>query len=103
MKKELKEKMMILSPIIAITFSWCMNRFLLAVISLVTIYLCISVSNVCRKHESLWLFVLSGIATIPANIQFSLVATEYFSYLWGGAVVFKLVYFPLAYSILLCV
>ena len=68
MKKEMKEKMMILSPIMAIGFSWCMNRFLLAVISLVSIFLCISVCSVCRKHESLWLFVLSGIATIPANI-----------------------------------
>lgn len=103
MKKEMKEKMMILSPIMAIAFSWCMNRFLLAVISLITVFLCISVCSVCRKHESLWLFVLSGIATIPANIQLSLIATEYFSYLWGDAVVFKLVYFPLAYSILLSV
>lgn len=103
MKKEMKEKMMILSPIMAIGFSWCMNRFLPAVISLVSIFLCISVCSVCRKHESLWLFVLSGIATIPANIQISFIVSEYFSYLWGDAFVFKLIYFPLAYSILLSV
>ena len=103
MKKEMKEKMMILSPIMAIAFSWCMNRFLLAVISIVAVFLCIGVCRVCRNHESLWLFVLSGIATIPANIQISLIATEYFSYLWGDALVFKVVYFPLAYSILLSI
>ena len=67
------------------------------------VFLCISLCSVCRKHESLLLFVLFGIATIPTNLQISLIATEYFSYLWGDAVVFKVVYFPLVYSILLSV
>lgn len=103
MKREMKEKVMILSPIMAISFSWCMNRFLLAVISLVTIFLCISICDICKKHESLWLFVLSGIATIPVNIQISLIASKYFSRIWGDAFIFNFIYFPLAYSMLLSI
>ena len=78
-----------------------MNRFLLTVILLIAIYLYIGICRSCRRHESLWLFVLAGIATIPVNIEISVHACEYFSYLLGDAFIFRVMCFPLAYAILL--
>lgn len=100
MKNEMKNKLIVLSPVMSAVFSWCTDHFLLAVISLIAIYFCISICSLCRKHENLWLFVLTGIAIIPANIEISMIACGYFFCPWGDAFVFKLCIFPLAYSIL---
>lgn len=103
MKDGIKTKLILLSPVITTMFSWCANRFLLTLLSLAAVFICISICSPCRRHENLWLFVLVGISTIPANIEISIYACGYFSYLWGEAPVLRIIYFPLAYAILLCI
>lgn len=53
MKRNMNNKLAMLSPIIIVIFSRFINRFLLTVILLIVIYLYISICNSCRKHESL--------------------------------------------------
>lgn len=101
MKRNMKNKLAVLSPMIFVIFSMFIDRFLLTVILLIAIYLYISICNLCRKHESLWLFVLVGIVTVPVNIEISIIICKYFSYFFGKAFVLNLIYFPLAYSVLL--
>lgn len=103
MNDGIKTKLILLSPVITTMFSWCANRFLLTLLSLAAVFFCISICPPCRKHENLWLFVLAGISTIPVNIEISIYACGYFSYLWGEALLLRIIYFPLAYAILLCI
>lgn len=103
MKDGIKTKLILLSPVITTMFSWCANRFLLTFLSIVAVFFCISICPPCRKHENLWLFVLAGISTIPANIEISIFACGCFSYLWGESPMLRIIYFPLAYAILLCI
>lgn len=103
MRNGMKEKMMIMSPVVVTGFSWCMNHYLLMVLSIFAIFFAISVCRSCKNHESLWLFVLAGAALIPANIRLSLYACDYFGYLWSDASIMKFIYIPLAFSMLLCI
>lgn len=103
MRNGMKEKLMLMSPVMATGISWCMNRYLLTVLSILAIFFVISVCRSCKNHESIWLFVFVGAALIPTNIRLSLHASEYFGYLWSDAAIMKFIYIPLAFSILLCI
>lgn len=103
MRNGMKERLMIMTPVVAVGFSWCMNQYILMILSMLAIFFAISVCGSCKNHENLWLFVLAGAALIPTNIRLSLYASDYFGYLWNDASIMKFIYIPLAFSILLSI
>lgn len=102
MMNRLKNKILIVSPILATGFSWSMNRYVLTIISILTIFFCIGACDVCRKRENLWLFVLVGISVVPVNLVMSMYVSDYLGYLWNGSFIMKIIYFSLIYAVLFC-
>lgn len=102
MKDGIEIKMVIVLLIITTLLSWFCNTLLTTLISLVGAFLGISLCSACRRHENLWLFILVGIVTIPANIDISIYSYDYFAYDHGEIPAFKILFFPLLYSGILC-
>ena len=102
MKDRIEIKLVIVLLIITTLFSWFCNTLLTTLISLVGAFLGISLCSACRRHENLWLFILVGIVTIPANIDISIYSCDYFAYDHGEIPVFKILFFPLLYAGILC-
>ena len=104
MKDRIEIKLVIVILILMITtmLSWFGNRLLMTLISIVGAFLGISLCSACRRHENLWLFILVGIVTIPANIDISIYSSDYFAYDHGEIPVFKILFFPLLYSGFFC-
>lgn len=102
MKDRIEIKLVIVILIITTMLSWFGNRLLMTLISIVGAFLGISLCSACRRHENLWLFTLVGIVTIPANIDISIYLYNYFAYDHGEILAFKILFFPLLYSGILC-
>lgn len=102
MKDRIEIKLVIVILIITTLLSWFCNTLLMTLISLVGAFLEISLCSACRRHENLWLFILVGIVTIPANIDISIYLCDYFAYDHGEIPVFKILFFPLLYAGILC-
>ncbi|MCR5249207.1 MAG: hypothetical protein K6E50_01225 [Lachnospiraceae bacterium] len=101
MKKKLTDKLVLICPVVALLLSTCMKNLPLILLSLAALYAGISISSLSRKQEGLWLFVLTGIATIPVNILLSLRVCEVSEYMWSELLLSKLLFFPLSYAVLL--
>lgn len=102
MKDRIEIKLVIVILIITTLLSWFGNRLLMTLISLAGTFLGISLCSACRRHENLWLFILVGIVTVPANIDISIYSYDYFAYDYGEIPAFKILFFPLLYSGILC-
>lgn len=102
MSKRMKTNLILFSPVVVAGFSWIIHQYWLTTIAIIAIYLSIGLTN-ASKHANVWLFVLTGIASIPMNIELSLHASHYFSLLWGDAFVMKFLYVPLAFVIIYCI
>ena len=101
MSKRMKTNLILFSPVVVAGFSWIIHQYWLTTIAIIAIYLSIGLTD-ASKHASVWLFVLTGISSIPMNIELTFYASHYFSLLWGDAFVFamKFLYVPLAFVIL---
>ena len=102
MKDRIEIKLVIVLLIITTLLSWFCNTLLTTLISLVGAFLGISLCSACRRHENLWLFILVGIVTIPANIDISIYSCDYFAYDHGEIPAFKILFLPLLYAGILC-
>lgn len=75
----------------------------LAILALFLIIIAVAINPICKKHESLWIFVMTSIATIPINTSLAIKYSRVLMLLYSDNIVGRVVLFLIIYSVLFSV
>lgn len=76
-------RFIMMMPFLSSAFSLLHNRVLISIIALSMIVVLVAINPTCRQRESLWLFVMVAVSSIPLNLHFGRVFTLIGSDLFG--------------------
>ena len=63
-------RFIMMMPFLSSAFSLLHNRILISIIALSMIVVFVAINPTCRQRESLWLFVMVAVSSIPLNLHF---------------------------------
>ena len=75
MKNNYTRILLLIIPVLISWLLWHLGLYLLYFASYALVYVFIGFCRHCRKHESIWLFILAGLSSIPMNVEISLFAS----------------------------
>lgn len=64
-------------PVLASWILWGLGYYFLYFFSCILMFICIGLCKYCRKHESIWLFILVGLSSVPMIIKTCLLLCEF--------------------------
>ena len=100
MKSKPAKFIMLLIPLLTSWLSWSFGLYFLYFVSYILAFLCIGLCRYCRRHESIWLFVLAGLSSVPMNIKISLYISMLFIDSSHASFILVLLMFLLTYAII---
>ena len=103
--KLVRRSLNVLLPFLPFAISWLAERNgspFLGIVSILAIYLVVALLPYTKRHENIWIFLLSSIYNIPINIRLiSTLGREFI--LEGEVVLLHLMRYVLIYVIVFCV
>lgn len=67
------------TPCILMSFAAAKKSVVLGVISIIFVFLFVFLAPIAKKKENFWMFVISTITLLPANIKIAVLAYSYIS------------------------
>ena len=77
MKTNFRRVLLLIVPVLASWLLWGLGCYFLYIISYILMFICIGFCRYCRRHESIWLFILVGLSSIPVIIKVCLLVCGY--------------------------
>ena len=71
-KKQWAQLVFVLIPLTLSLVFYYFDNILILTAAVLSLFLLVSILPVCKKRESLWMFIFSGISLFPANIRSAL-------------------------------
>ncbi len=103
--KLVRRSLNVLLPFLPFAISWLAvhnGSPFLGIVSILAIYLVVALLPYTKRHENIWIFLLSSISNIPINIRLiSTLGREFI--LEGEVVLLHLMRYVLIYVIVFCV
>ncbi len=103
--KLVRRSLNVLLPFLPFAISWLAVRNgspFLGIVSILAIYLVVALLPYTKRHENIWIFLLSSISNIPINIRLiNTLGREFI--LEGEVVLLHLMRYVLIYVIVFCV
>ena len=101
MKRMRHGKIMLGVPVLISGLSICIDKYFCVIISILVLFLCISMSKICTGYESLYCFVFIAFLSIPVNLELTIWSWSVIRYFFADTLLLKLLYIPMFYIIIL--
>ena len=101
MKRMRHGKMLLGVPVLISGLSICIDKYFCVFISILMLFLCVSMSKVCAGHESIYCFVFIALLSIPINVEMTIWSWSVIRYIFTDTLILKLLYIPMFYIIIL--
>lgn len=99
MRSKRASALVLLFPILIMWVSWYMKLYWLIMVSIIATYVIIGINKCCKSHESVWLFFIVALISVPINFEFSYYSCAIVSSFYGNSIILKILYFILIYDI----
>lgn len=102
-KKQWVQPALTMIPLIVSTIYCFTGKTYVLIVSVISLFILVAFLPVCEKRENLWMFVFSSVSLFPANIRFSVLASQWAEKeLYLDSAFMKIMIFLIALHILFC-
>ena len=101
MKRIKYGKMLMGVPLVISGLSICFDKYFCVFMSILMLFLCVSMSNICVGHESLYCFVFFALLSIPVNVEITKRACSALCYVLIDTLMLRVLYIPMIYIAIL--
>ena len=92
---------LVLGPMLTFAGFFPINKYILSIFLIVIVFVSISYSSACRRHENLFLFILVPWITIPMNIICMEYICKNMDFMWEDISLLKYLILPISYCMIL--